>query len=130
MTTFQIIWLAALVGGGIALLIILTIKREVGSAAIAATLCAAFSAFTAVQIGQEGVVGFFTNHSQNLTGLQVWWDLLMCALIALFLIAPRARAQGMNVTLWGLFVGTTASIGLLAMCARLFWLEQQSGRAA
>lgn len=130
MTTFQIIWLAALVGGGVALLTILIAKREVGNAAIAATLCATFTAFTAVQIGREGVVGFFTNHSQNLTGLQVWWDLLMCALIALFLIAPRARAQGMNVTVWGLFVGTTASIGLLAMCARLFWLEQQSGRTA
>lgn len=130
MTTFHIIWLAALVGGVVALLTILTAKREVGSAAAAASLCAGFSAFTAVQIGQEGVTGFFTNHSQSLTGLQVWWDLIMCAVIALFFIAPRARAQGMNVTLWGLFVGTTASIGLLAMCARLFWLERQSGRAA
>lgn len=128
MTTFHIIWLAALAGGVVALLIILAAKRETGSAAAAAILCAGFSAFTAMQIGQEGVTGFFTNHSQSLTGLQVWWDLIMCALIALFLIAPRARAKGMNVTLWGLFVGTTASIGLLAMCARLFWLEQQSGR--
>lgn len=126
MTTFQLIWLAALIGGGAALLTTLSAKREVGSAALAAILCAGFSAFTAVQIGREGVAGFFNNHSQNLTGLQVWWDLIMCAVIALFVIAPRARAQGMNVTLWGLFVGTTASIGLLAMCARLFWLEQQS----
>jgi hypothetical protein len=125
MTTFEIIWLAALAGGGIALLIILTAKREIGNVAAAVILCAAFSAFTAVQIAREGVIGFLTNHAQNLTGLQVWWDLLMCALIALFLIAPRARAQGMNVTLWGLLVGTTASIGLLAMCARLFWLERQ-----
>ena len=130
MTTFELIWLAALAGGGIALLAILAAKREVGSAAIAAILCAAFSAFTAIQIAQEGVTGFFTNHSQSLTGLQVWWDLLMCALIALFLIAPRARRQGMNVTLWGLFIGTTASIGLLAMCARLFWLERQSDTRA
>ena len=126
MTTFQLIWLAALIGGAAALLTTLIAKREVGSAALAAILCAGFSAFTAVQIAREGVTGFFTNHSQNLTGLQVWWDLIMCAVIALFVIAPRARAQGMNVTLWGLFVGTTASIGLLAMCARLFWLEQQS----
>lgn len=126
MTTFELIWLAALVGGGGALLTILIAKREVGSAAVAAILCAVFGAFTAVQIAREGVIGFFTNHSQSLTGLQVWWDLIMCALIALFVIAPRARAQGMNVTLWALFVGTTASIGLLAMCARLFWLEGQS----
>jgi hypothetical protein len=82
-----------------------------------------------VQIGSEGVIGFYTNHTQDLTGVQVWWDLLMCALIALFFMAPRARAQGMNVTLWALFVGMTASIGLLAMAARLFWLEQQAGAA-
>jgi hypothetical protein len=129
MTSFQIIWLAALIGGAIALLTILTAKREVGSAAAAAMLCAGFSAFTAVQIGQEGVIGFFTNHSQSLTGLQVWWDLIMCALIALFFIAPRARAQGMNLPLWAVLVGTTASIGLLAMCARLFWLEHGSQSA-
>jgi hypothetical protein len=35
----------------------------------------------------------------------------------------------MNVTLWALFVGMTASIGLLAMAARLFWLEQHTGAA-
>jgi hypothetical protein len=34
----------------------------------------------------------------------------------------------MNVPLWALFVGTTASIGLLAMCARLFWLERAAAQ--
>lgn len=130
MTTYELIWIAPVVGGMIALLTIIGAKREIGSAVAAALLFAGFSAFTAVQIAQEGVVGFFTNHSQNLTGLQVWWDLIMCALIALFFIAPRARAQGMSVTLWGIFVGTTASIGLLAMCARLFWLEQHTDARA
>lgn len=130
MTTFQIIWLAVSAGGAGAFLTILIAKREMGSAAAAAMLCAGFGAFTAVQIGQEGVIGFYTNHSSNLTGLQVWWDLIMCALIALFFVAPRARAQGMNVTFWGILVGTTASIGLLAMCARLFWLEQAAAREA
>ena len=129
MTTLQLVWLAALAGGLIALLTIITAKRETGNVPLAAALCAGFGAFTIVQIAQEGVVGFFTNHSANLTGLQVWWDLVMCAMIALFLIAPRARAQGMNVPLWAVFVGSTASIGLLAMCARLFWLENQAGRA-
>ena len=124
MNTFEIIWLAALVGGLIALLTILIQKREVGSAIAATMLAGGFGAFTAVQIAQEGVIGFFTNHTQNLTGVQVWWDLIMCVGIALFFIAPRARKQDMNVPLWALFVGTTASIGLLAMCARLFWLER------
>jgi hypothetical protein len=46
----------------------------------------------------------------------------------LFLIAPRARAQGMNLILWTAFVVATASIGLLAMCARLFWLERSAAK--
>jgi hypothetical protein len=128
MTSLQIIWIAAALGGLVALLIILITKRESGNAAAAAMLAAGFGAFTAVQIGQEGVIGFYTNHTQDLTGLQVWWDLIMCAVIALFFIAPRARKQGMNVPLWALFVGTTASIGLLAMCARLFWLERAAAQ--
>lgn len=130
MNTFEIIWLAAMVGGMIALLTILIQKREVGSAVIAAMLAGGFGAFTAVQIAQEGVISFFTNHTQNLTGVQVWWDLIMCVGIALFLIAPRARKQGMNMTLWAIFVATTASIGLLAMCARLFWLERAAAHTA
>jgi hypothetical protein len=64
----------------------------------------------------------------NLTGIQVWWDLVMCVMIAMFFIAPRARKAGMNLLPWALFVGSTASIGLLAMCARLFWLEQQQAK--
>ena len=128
MTTFELIWIAASAGGFLAFLTILTGNRERGNAMLAATLCALFAGYTAVQIGTEGVTGFFTNHTQDLTGVQVWWDLLMCALVALFLIAPRARAQGMNVPLWAAAVGLTASIGLLAMCARLFWLENSAER--
>ena len=37
-----------------------------------------------------------------------------------------AKAQGMNLILWTVFILATASIGLLAMCSRLFWLEGQS----
>lgn len=84
-----------------------------------------FFVYTIAQIAQEGVVMFFTNHLANLTGLQVWWDLVMSVLIAFFFILPRARKAGMNVVPWALLVGTTASIGLLALCARLFWLEEQ-----
>lgn len=130
MTTFELIWIAASAGGFLAFLTILIGKRERGNVMVAATLCVLFAGYTAVQIGMEGVTGFYTNHTQNLTGVQVWWDLLMCALVALFLIAPRARAQGMNVPIWAVAVGLTASIGLLAMAARLFWLEQASAREA
>ncbi len=126
MDAFQIIVVAATIGAAAALVYILVAKPTSGNATLAAMLSAGFGAYTAVQIWQEGVVMFWTNHTVNLTGVQVWWDLVMCVMIALFFIAPRARAMSMNVPLWALLVGCTASIGLLAMIARLFWLENQS----
>lgn len=107
-----------------AFLTILFAKPVTGSPILAAMLSAGFAAYTAVQIWQDGVEMFWTNHTQNLTGIQVWWDLIICVMIALLFVAPRARKMGMNVPLWGLSVACTASIGLLAMVARLFWLEQ------
>ena len=82
--------------------------------------------FSAVTIATEGVFPVVLNHTSNLWGVQVWWDLLFSLSIAYFLILPRAKAQGMNLTLWTVFILATASIGLLAMCSRLFWLEGQS----
>lgn len=122
---FFLVWACAVP----AVLYILIAKPASGSAILAAMLSAGFGAYTAVQIWSEGVVMFYTNHSQNLTGLQVWWDLIMCVVIGLFFIAPRARAVRMNLLPWFLLVGATASIGLLAMCARLFWLESQTPTA-
>ena len=129
MTSLEIIWFASLLGGVVALITILASKRKSGNVIAAAMLSAAFAAFTAVQIGTEGVIGFFTNHTQNLTGVQVWIALVMCVMIALLFIAPRARAAGMNVPLWALLCASTASIGILAMCARLFWLEGAASEA-
>ncbi|MBD2841400.1 hypothetical protein [Erythrobacter rubeus] len=126
MDMLQTLFVIILVFGGIAMAYILVAKPTTGNAALAAMLSAGFGAYTAVQIWQEGVVMFWTNHTVNLTGIQVWWDLVMCVGIALFFIAPRARKAGMNVVPWALFVGGTASIGLLAMCARLFWLERSA----
>lgn len=101
-----------------------------GSAALAATLSAGFAAFTAITIARDGVMPVIVNHTANLWGVQVWWDLLLSVGIAFFLIAPRARAQGMNLPGWMLFVLATASIGLLAMAARLFWLERANASPA
>ncbi len=125
MDLLQILFFIVLGFAGAALAYILIAKPTSGNIMIAAMLSAGFAAYTAVQIWAEGIMMFFTNHSANMTGIQVWWDLVMCVVIALFFIAPRARAAGMNVPLWTLFAASTASIGLLAMCARLFWLENQ-----
>lgn len=126
MDTLQITFWAIIIFGAAAWAYIVFAKPTHGNATLAAMLSGGFGAYTAVQIWQEGVVMFFTNHSVNLTGIQVWWDLVMCVMIALFFVAPRAREAGMNVPLWALLCGCTASIGLLAMIARLFWLENQT----
>ncbi|MFZ1741446.1 MAG: hypothetical protein WAT93_01255 [Pontixanthobacter sp.] len=101
-----------------------TNKRPAESVTVAASLAAGFGAFTAVTIWAEGVLPVIINHTSNLWGVQVWFDLLISVTIALLFILPRARKVKMNVPLWALFVASTASIGLLAMVGRLFWLER------
>ncbi|WP_108787812.1 hypothetical protein [Erythrobacter sp. Alg231-14] len=105
-------------------------RNEIGSPALAAALSAGFATYSAATIYQEGVILVWTNHTTNMWGVQVWWDLLLAAGIALFFIVPRANKVGMIVPLWALFVVSTASIGLLAMCARLFWLENAAATQA
>ena len=102
-----------------------------GNGVLVGALSAGFASFTAVTIWAEGALPLVMNHTSNMWGVQVWWDLLLSLSVSVFLILPRARAAGMNVAPWVLLVIVTASIGLLAMCARLFWLEQShSERAA
>lgn len=125
----------ALAGGGLvfaaaAILAIALRPGAPGNALLAGALSAGFAAFTAVTIAAEGVFPVILNHTSNLWGVQVWWDLLFSLAVAYFLIVPRARAQGMNLPAWTVFILATASIGLLAMCARLFWLEQAEGQPA
>ena len=124
MSPTEIFFFAGIAGGLIAFVSILVSKHATGSAVVAAMLGAGFAGYTAIQLWSEGPMMFWTNHSQNLTGIQVWWDLIAAVLIALFFIVPRARKVGMNVPLWSLLVIATASIGLFAMIARLFWLER------
>lgn len=121
-------YLALFLGGIAAILVaigwVLARRETIGSPAIAAALAGGFAAYSGVTIWAEGLMPVLTNNTSNLWGVQVWWDLLISVTIALFLIAPRARAQGMSLPLWAALILATASIGLLAMCARLFWLER------
>ena len=126
MSSYAILFAAGLVAALVALAHIATNRENIGNTMLAAMLSAGFGAFTAVTIFKEGVMPVWLNHTSNLWGVQVWWDLLFSLGIACFFIVPRARAQGMNVALWLLFVALTASIGLLAMVARLFWLEKHA----
>ena len=103
MTSYEL--LAA--GGAVAILLViahvLTNREATGSALLAAVLSAAFFGYTAITIFKEGVVLVWTNHTTNLWGVQVWWDLLFATGTALFFIVPRARAAGMNIVPWVIF---------------------------
>jgi hypothetical protein len=124
----------ALAGGGLisavtAILWMMLRPAAPGSAVLAAALAAGFAAFTAITIASEGVFPVVLNHTSNMWGVQVWWDLLFSLGVAWFFVVPRARAVGMNLPVWTALVLATASIGLLAMIARLFWLEQAAPEA-
>ncbi len=125
MDILQILFLGIYGAGMVFGAYMLITKPTIGNSTLAAALCFVFTAYTSVQLLREGPLMFLTNHSANLTGIQVWWDLITAVVIAFFFIAPRARVVGMNVVPWAILAGLTASIGLLAMCARLFWLESQ-----
>ena len=126
MTLFEIFALAGFALAIIAAIAIIAKPVEIGSFTLFALAAAAFAGFTGATIYADGIMPVITNHTANLWGTQVWWDLLFAVVLCLFLIAPRARKAGMSLPLWTLFVVATASIGLLAMAARLFWLETQT----
>ena len=129
-TPHMILFLAGVVAVIAAVVAIAMARDSVGSAVIAAALSAGFAGLTAVTIWSEGLWLVIENHTLNLWGIQVWYDLLLAIGVALFFVLPRARAAGMNVLPWTLLVVLTASIGLLAMVARLFWLERASSSSA
>ena len=126
----MVLFLAGVLAIVVAVITIATARDRTGSAVLAAALSAGFAGLTAVTIWSEGVWLVVENHTLNLWGIQVWYDLLFSVSIALFFVLPRARAAGMNVLPWIVFVALTASIGLLAMVARLFWLERHAKEGA
>ena len=130
MSPFEILAIGGVVAVLIAVAHILIHGPAIGNTLVAAVLAGGFAGFTGVTIFYDGVTEVWTNHTTNLWGVQVWWDLLFSVGVALFLIAPRARKVGMNVPLWTLFVVATASIGLLAMCAVLFHRERAAAAKA
>jgi hypothetical protein len=91
-----------------------------------AVLSAAFAAFTLVAVVQDGLFGFWREHTDSLWGNQVWFDLLLAFGVAWTALLPRLRAAGMTPAPWALVFLATGSIGLLAMLSRLMWREARS----
>ena len=90
-----------------------------------ATLSLLFLGWSVFAAVTEGPTGFWPEHVRNAWGNQIWFDLLLAAGVAFAALAPAARQVGMNTRLWLLLVAATGSIGLLAMLARLRYLQAQ-----
>jgi hypothetical protein len=91
---------------------------------LVALLAGVFIAFSVWTVIEDGLLQFWINHTTNLAGNQVWFDLLISVTLAFVLLLPRARSQGMAILPWAIAVAATASIALLVMLARVLWLEQ------
>jgi hypothetical protein len=72
----------------------------------------------------EGTLGFWHEHAhRGLWGSQIWFDLLLCALAAMALAYPQARAAGMRLLPWTLLILSSGAIGLGYFVARLWYLQ-------
>lgn len=127
MTTLQVLPAIAYLGCIALVLWIATGRRTPtkGHWTVPAAVGAAFLLFSLATLAEDGLRGFWINHTSNLSGNQVWFDLLLAVTIAFYLIAPRARAVGMPLIPWAIAVILTACVALLPMLARLVWLERK-----
>ena len=98
---------------------------------VPALLSAGFFIGSLRAIATGGTFGFWAEHTRNDWNNQIFLDLLLSASCAYFLLLARARAVSMHVLPWFILIATTGSIGLLAMVARVLFLERspQTGTA-
>lgn len=84
-----------------------------------------FLIFSLTTIVTEGFYGFWTEHTRNLWGNQIWFDLLLAAGIGWYLIVPRAKSRGMKLPMWGVLVVCTGCVGFMAMLSRMLYLDER-----
>jgi TRAP-type uncharacterized transport system fused permease subunit len=101
-------------------------RRMSNSWVFPATLSLLFLLFSLKAIASEGLLGFWFEHTRNLWGNQIWFDLLLGIGIGWYLIVPQAKSLGMRVYLWLVLIVCTGCIGFLAMIARLIYLRDCS----
>lgn len=96
---------------------------------VPAVLSLAFFGWSVAAGISEGPLGFWVEHTRNLWGNQIWFDLLIAAGTACAFIAPEARRLGMRLPLWLFLVIASGGIGLLAMVSRLLYLRARLSSA-
>lgn len=90
---------------------------------VPAIISAGFFAWSLMAVVTEGPFGFWPEHTRNLWGNQIWFDLLIAVGIGWVLIVPAAKGVGMKLPLWLILVLSTGCIGVSAMFARLRYLQ-------
>lgn len=85
-----------------------------------------FLIFSIITIIGEGQTGFWVEHTRNMWGNQIWFDLLFAVGIGWFLIVPEAKARKMRLIPWLFLIFATGCIGFTAMVARLLYLHEKS----
>ena len=132
MTATELLPIAA-VGGLIAFMIYVLATSSAAkpsSWVFPAALSATFLIFSLITTFSEGILGFWDNHTLNLWGNQVWFDLLLAIGIGWYFVHPRAKALGMKTPFWLALILATGCIGLLAMVARYFYLRDKTASIA
>ena len=104
-------------------------KGQPGSWLVPAGLAALFLGWSLYTVSAAGPLGFWTEHTRNAWGNQIWFDLLLAIGTAWALLLPRARAAGMRPVPWLVLILCSGSIGLLAMLARCLYLENRKSPA-
>lgn len=89
-----------------------------------------FLGFSVITVVQEGPLGFWTDHVQDLWGNQIWIDLLLAGSIAWSFLVPRLRRLGLSPWPWLVLVYATGSVGLLTAWARILYAESRATGAA
>jgi hypothetical protein len=95
---------------------------------VPATLSLGFLLFSLHTVKTEGPLGFWTEHTRNRWGNQIWFDLLLGVGVSWFLIVPQAKAVKMRLPWWLALIVLTGGVGLLAMLARLLYLRDTASR--
>ena len=100
--------------------------RQPGLWWVPALLSAAFFVGSLRAVATGGSFGFWAEHTRNDWNNQIFLDLLLSASCAYFLLLARARAASMQILAWFGLIAVTGSIGLLAMVARVLFLERNA----
>jgi len=84
-----------------------------------------FASLTAWAVLEGGPTGFWPEHTRNAWGVQIWFDLLIAAMVAFLALLPELRRNGMQPPMWFGLVALTGSICVLLMASRLVYLRQR-----